>query len=1625
MTHTTDQYYSGSRSFRFSSFSSGSPYDQYLITPELVVTEGDQTVSFWYRKYSYGSEVFRVGWSSTGTATADFTWTDDITNSSTTWQQYSKTDLPIGTKYVAIHYYSNYAYYLYVDDFVGPEIYIPPTPPSPANIVSPADEALNVALDASLNWSSGGGFPDGYYLSFGTVDPYTTILDGEDMEGDTSYEPQNLAYGTEYWWQVVPYNTYGNAPGCPIWEFTTIDDPSISTFPWTVDFGSTSADAFPPLNWNRMGGQYPNANGTSSYWIRDEWLNGPTGNNAAKMNVYGTGRYSWLVTPPIAIPAGDYELKFDLGLTDYGNSNPIEDPAGQLDDRFIVAISDSPTMENPTILREWNNSGSEYVFNAISHLGETQIIDLSAYTGTYYVAFYAESTVSGGDNDLFVDNVTVRETPALPIFSYAPDTIDFGTVTNGAQVGPQNVTITNLGGGTLNITTTDISITGTDATEFSFDDSALPAALGVGQSVQIPVYVTGVTEGTISATLSIMNNSTQYDVALSADVLPAGIIAIGSGTANNNLPVNPFYGYTYSQSIFLQNEIGIADQRIEKISYYWNGAGATANTNDWVIYMGHTSADAFASNTDWLPLANLTQVYSGVVAAPAVAGWVEIVLDTPFVYNNTDNLVVAVDENTPSYDSSGWYYYSTPTATSRSLRYYSDSTNPDPAAPITGSLVSAYPNIMMQFGEIPMVPPGTPTLVYPADGETGLPKAGFDLSWTPDIAAGMPDYYGVYIASSPETIYDEEYFETSVAHFNPVEDGGMTFNYGDRWYWTVEAFNIYGSALQETPFSFRIEQDPTVYVGPDTPWTEGFEGATFPPFGWTMNDADSDGQNWFSYNADGSAHTGLKSAASASWTSTTYALNPDNWLITPPVAIPATGEYLMEYYVGAQDPDFPQDHYGLYISTTGTAPADFSLLFEETLMDGAWYYRSQNLASYAGQTVHFAFRHFDSYDWFYMKIDDVTVRELPETPTLAISPTEWDFGSVQLLNPTTPKSFSLSNVGAGTIDILAGDIQLTGDVEGNFVLVANNLPVPLSGSNTYTFTVQFIPQSLGPKTATVTIEDNITREIHTITLSGEGIEEPIASVIALQGAVETQVNVRLNWASIYGDPTQAGYVHWDDSIQRGNVGAGATPFHAVAKYGTEVTALAAGKVLDGVMIHIAEEPQLITSVKVWTGTDADLAPLTMVHEETVSDLTVGWNYVALTTPVPITGTDAIYVGYYSTGMLDVFPASTDGLTAVDGRGNVVEISGSWNTLTASSITGSWLIHAHFAEAAPIMAGRRPVVLQNVAVNNVEMTDEALRNSPVKARMNGNVDRVLRGFNVYRDGVQINSEIVAAYTYLDEGLAADTYHYAAQAVHYSANGPISGTIPVTVDPPADPIALPFLEDWASSGYDTNMWSIGSSNWGMNTTTGNPAPSASFSWSPRVYDYNSILASYEFDATGIASVQFSFDLYLNNYSTDAENTMTWEVWDGSAWNTLGSYSSLDDNLGWTTYAYDISAYAANRVFKIRFVAAGEDSYEINYWYLDNIYLAFLPSTMDPITDLSISTDGLTIDLNWTAVPNATWYMIYASEDPYATFLPLGFVPTAGASLPTSALPTDKAFVKVTAGTGPFPAGRNLSE
>ncbi|MCX6283193.1 MAG: hypothetical protein NTW31_03010, partial [Bacteroidetes bacterium] len=168
ITQSSTYAHSGTYSARFCSLYSGSPYDEYMITPKLVVTAGNQTITFWYRSYTSGTETFNVGWSSTGTNVAtDFTWSTTIT-SSTTWQQYSKTDLPIGTKYVAIHYFSNYQFYMYIDDVAGPPMGLQ----DPTSFTATAFSSTQI----NLGWSLYSG--NAVMLAYNTTNSFGTPVDG-------------------------------------------------------------------------------------------------------------------------------------------------------------------------------------------------------------------------------------------------------------------------------------------------------------------------------------------------------------------------------------------------------------------------------------------------------------------------------------------------------------------------------------------------------------------------------------------------------------------------------------------------------------------------------------------------------------------------------------------------------------------------------------------------------------------------------------------------------------------------------------------------------------------------------------------------------------------------------------------------------------------------------------------------------------------------------------------------------------------------------------------------------------------------------------------------------------------------------------------------------------------------------------------------------------------------------------------------------------------------------------------------------------------------------------------------------------------------------------------------------
>ena len=154
---------------------------------------------------------------------------------------------------------------------------------------------------------------------------------------------------------------------------------------------------------------------------------------------------------------------------------------------------------------------------------------------------------------------------------------------------------------------------------------------------------------------------------------------------------------------------------------------------------------------------------------------------------------------------------------------------------------------------------------------------------------------------------------------------------------------------------------------------------------------------------------------------------------------------------------------------------------------------------------------------------------------------------------------------------------------------------------------------------------------------------------------------------------------------------------------------------------------------------------------------------------------------------------------------------------------------------------------------------------------------------------------------------------------------------------DSIILPFFEDWTAGNFDANNWSFDpdQSNWSVTTSTGNPAPSAQFGWSPQLSNYNFALVSDTIDATAITdNVTLKFDINLNNFSSTTLEGLAVEIFDGTTWQMVHDYTNANGSFNWISESYNITQWTAGHTFKVRFRAYGANSYNINYWYVDNI-------------------------------------------------------------------------------------------
>ncbi len=195
-----------------------------------------------------------------------------------------------------------------------------------------------------------------------------------------------------------------------------------------------------------------------------------------------------------------------------------------------------------------------------------------------------------------------------------------------------------------------------------------------------------------------------------------------TGTENTSyLPFNGNFNYGYSQIIYSADELAGLDT-ITGISFYVDYGSRLSRTVD--VYMGHTSRTTL-SKTDYIAVDDLQQKAVDYTLDISTAGWVTIPFSTPFVYDGSSNVVVAVDNNTGSYSSFSWRAHQS--LGTNAVCWYSDNTNINPLAPsaVSGFETTVLPDIRFHGNCI------QPTCVAPMPLTRQSTLNSVDLVWMP------------------------------------------------------------------------------------------------------------------------------------------------------------------------------------------------------------------------------------------------------------------------------------------------------------------------------------------------------------------------------------------------------------------------------------------------------------------------------------------------------------------------------------------------------------------------------------------------------------------------------------------------------------------------------------------------------------------------------------------------------------------------------------------------------------------------------------------------------------------------------------------------------------------------------
>ncbi len=867
--------------------------------------------------------------------------------------------------------------------------------------------------------------------------------------------------------------------------------------------------------------------------------------------------------------------------------------------------------------------------------------------------------------------------------------------------------------------------------------------------------------------------------------------------------------------------------------------------------------------------------------------------------------------------------------------------------------------------EIKLVPtyPEEPESPSPALAATGQMPGG-QLAWSNNGTVTKVDVY-----FSPDSLAvvnlssGARYVENQTSPLESCVLPSLSLN--TRYFWRVVCKNDIGQTATGPLWYFNtVETEPALPL----PYAQDFGSSTTLPAGWTKS------SNMYISSTHGNPSYGLYSNLDSSG-EVCYAAMPllgpagdvtilefDYRLINYPLS-PLTAK---ELSAGDSLNVSVSEDYGATFTRVGSVNSTNHTATTD------WTRMQINLTGYgiaSGDRIVLRFDGtFGAGDW-YLDMDNYNVFVLPNSAVFVVTPDSLNYGEVELYD-SSEFEFEVSN--GGTVPFNVTSVYVEGGDAAEFDVDAPGLSEEVTWQTPYTFTVTCEPASTGPKSTTLKIVDDIARVTHEVPLVANAIPEVIGYPVNLEAAVSDYNNVNLTWGM------QAGltppWIGWSTKTHAWNFKPNDyVPFSAAARFTTADLARFSGQNITKINFKAPSYANTTYQLRVWTGADTTLTPTTIVVDSTLTHTVSVWNEITLNTPVPITGSEAIWIGYYvPTYDSTAFPAAIDDGPEVFQRGCVWSDGGRWQNYGGNNL----LIEAYVASDPA--RGEAPLLSLPVRVDALAAPAVA-----VAEQLQTDNTRALTGFNVYRGTTQLNTGLIPSTTlaYDDLSVPNGTYVYIVEAV-YETGESYSNPVEVEIDKPA-PITLPFNESWVSGSFDTNLWTPASVNWAVNASVGNPTPAARFYYSPiNSSGYNYSLTSWEIDATAASELNLKYDVMLDNNLTATVENLAVDVFDGTDWVQVDVLNNQSGDIPWTTRTVNVSAQVGGSVFQVRFRAYGSDTGSIWYWAVDNIKAEEIVPPEPPVVTASFVAPNQVL-LDWDDVANATSYKVYASYDAYADF------------------------------------------